>query len=113
MSDSEGCVGDPIDPNTSCLACGSQDSPDTMVICDSCSQGFHLNCFGLPAIPEDNEWQCQGCIELQRLSLGQLMVVEMPQTMYGEELDPHFTQGLFRGTITSLGGVLPGMLRQV
>jgi len=96
MSDSEGCVGDPIHPETACLACGSQEEPETMVICEACSQGFHLGCFGLPAIPKDDEWQCQGCIELQRLSLGQLLVVEMPQTLYGEGQDPHFTQGLFK-----------------
>lgn len=100
MSDSEGCVGDAINPETACLACSSQDSPEAMVICDSCSKGFHLSCSGLPAIPEDDEWQCQGCLELQRLSLGQLVAVEMPQTLCSEEQDPHFTQGLFRGTIT-------------
>ena len=102
MSDSEG-VGDAIDPDTACLACGSQDSPETMVICDSCSHGFHLSCFGLPTIPENDEWQCQGCLELQGLAVGQLVVLEMPQTLYSDGQDPHFTQGFFKGTIARLG----------
>lgn len=96
MSDTEG-VGDPIEPDTACLACGSQERLETMVICDSCSQGFHLNCFGIPSIPQDDEWQCQGCLELQPLAVGQQLVLEMSQPLYGEQQDPHFTQGLFQG----------------
>jgi hypothetical protein len=84
-----------------------------MVICDSCSQGFHLTCFNLPAIPEDDEWHCQGCTELQRLAVGQQLIVEMPQPLYNAEQDPHFTQGMFQGTISTLGQLLPGMQRQV
>uniref|UniRef100_A0A383WGG2 PHD-type domain-containing protein n=1 Tax=Tetradesmus obliquus TaxID=3088 RepID=A0A383WGG2_TETOB len=112
MDDSE-AVGDAIHPDTACLACGEQSSPETRLICDSCSQGFHLGCFGLTTIPEDEEWQCQGCGELQRLAMGQVVVLEMPQSLYAEGQDPHFTQGMFQGTIKALGEVLPGMLRKV
>ncbi len=100
-----------IDPDTACIACGSQSSPETMVICDSCQQGFHLTCFGLSSIPEEDEWVCQGCKQLSLLTVGQLVAVEMAQAMYhDDELDPHLTQGLFKGTITVLGGIGIGML---
>ena len=83
MGDPEGTLGDPIDPDTACLGCGTQDSPETMLICEQCQQGFHLGCFGLATIPEEDEWECWGCVELQRLAPGQAVVVESPQTLYG------------------------------
>ena len=41
------------------------------------------------------------------------MVVECPQTLYGDGQDPHLTQGLFKGTVESLGSIEDGMLRTV
>src|SRR5512147_1000716 len=60
MSDA---TGPAIDPETACLACGSQSRPESMVICDKCQQDFHLKCFGLPSIPGEDEWICHGCSE--------------------------------------------------
>ena len=102
-------TGPAIDPDTACVACGSQASPETMVICDSCQQGFHLGCFGLPSIPEEAEWVCQGCKQLGSLSVGQQVILEMAQALYTDD-DPHLTQGLFRGIITVLGDIDVGML---
>lgn len=75
-----------------------------MLICDQCQQGFHLDCFGLPSIPEEDEWICQGCRELEGLSVGVPIVLEMAQQMYSGD-EPHFTQGLFSGSIVVLGNV--------
>jgi len=44
-----GPQGDAIDPDAVCIGCGMDSSPDTMVICDSCLQGFHTACFGMLA----------------------------------------------------------------
>lgn len=102
-----------IDPNTACVACGRQDNPETMLICDSCHQGFHLACFGLATIPEEEEWYCQGCQQLESLTVGQHIVLEMAQPLYKDGTDSHFTQGLFEATIHSLDAITkPGMLRQ-
>src|SRR5690242_15409216 len=97
-------TGPAIDPETACLACGSQSRPESMLICDQCQQGFHLYCFGLPSIPEEDEWICQGCRELEGLSVGVHSVLEMAQQMYSGD-EPHFTQGLLSGSIVVLGNV--------
>ena len=99
-------LGPAIDPDTACIACGSAEQPESMLICDSCQQGFHLSCFGLAAIPEEDKWVCGGCIALQSLQIGSSIVLESPQTLYSDSADPHLTQGLFKGTIKSLGNFL-------
>ena len=96
-------LGPAIDQDTACIACGSAEQPESMLICDSCQQGFHLSCFGLAAIPEEDEWVCGGCIALQNPQIGSSIVLESPQTLYSDSADPHLTQGLFKGTIKSLG----------
>jgi hypothetical protein len=103
-------AGPGIDPETACIACGLQSSLETMLICDTCQQGFHLACFGLPSIPEDDEWICQGCEQLGMLSVGQPLVLEMAQLMYTDSQDPHLTQGLFKGYIRALGAIDRAML---
>lgn len=50
-----------IDPDTVCVGCGQDSSPDTVVICDSCEQGFQLACFGMPQVPDTATWVCLGC----------------------------------------------------
>jgi hypothetical protein len=45
--------------------------------------------------------------------VGQLIVLEMPQTLYNNGQDPHFSQGFFKGTIARLGQLQQGMLRKV
>ena len=76
-----------------------------MVICGRCQQGFHLGCFGLATIPGEIDWECQGCVEFQKLAPGQDVVAECPQTLYGDGQDPHITQGLFKGTVETLGSI--------
>ena len=44
---------------------------------------------------------------------GQDVVVECPQTLYGDGQDPQPTQGLFTGTVQSLGSIQDGMLPTV
>jgi site-specific DNA-cytosine methylase len=57
-----------IDPLTAaipagykCMACGDPRRPATMILCDVCSRGWHLECLTPPlkAIPAD--WQCVRC----------------------------------------------------
>lgn len=67
-----------IDGAVICVACGTDTSPEQLVIRDSCDFGFHTACFGLPAVPE-GDWHCQGCTALQQLSIGALLFTESPQ----------------------------------
>lgn len=92
---------DPIDPETACAACGSQDSPETMIICDNCQQGHHLVCFGLASIPEDEQWMCQGCAMLLRLIPGSQLVLECAQPLYGGS-EPHLTQAMFSASVSTI-----------
>lgn len=105
MADLQGDSGPAIDPNTACIACGSEEQPETMLICDSCQQGFHLGCFGLAVIPEEDQWVCAGCTVLHNLQPGTSILLESPQVLYADGSDPHLTQGLFKGTITSLENI--------
>ena len=41
-----------------CQICSKQEPDDTMLICDKCDQGYHLECIGIPWIPA-GEWICQ------------------------------------------------------
>ena len=82
-----------------------------MLICEDCQQGFHLECFGLATIPEEDQWVCAGCQQLQALTVGQHIVLEMAQTLYQEGPDPHLSQGLFQATIQSFSSIQPGMWR--
>ena len=54
--------GPPINPNTACRTCKSQENPETMLICEGCQEGFHLDCLGPPldSIP-DGKWYCLSC----------------------------------------------------
>lgn len=96
-------LGPAIDPNTACVACASAGQAEAMLMCDSCQQGFHLSCFGLAAISEEDQWICNGCTALHNLEVGSSILLESPQTLYSA--DPHLTQGLFNGIIKSLGKV--------
>jgi hypothetical protein len=95
--------GNAIDPDTVCISCGQDSSPDTMVICDGCNQGFHLACFGMSHVPETETWHCPGCSTLQQLQVGSTVVIEATQLLYKGSTEPHHTQGLFLATISSLG----------
>mgnify|MGYP001807501566 CR=1 FL=1 len=76
-----------------------------MVICDCCEQGFHTACFGMPAVPDADTWQCTGCSVLQGLAAGQQVITESPQLLYpgSAAAQPQHTQGLYMATITSVG----------
>ena len=44
-----------------CHKCGGKDDPDSILICDECQMGFHLKCLKMEVIPEDDEWFCPEC----------------------------------------------------
>lgn len=46
-----------------CERCGKSDDQANIIVCDSCDQGFHLNCAEPPlaAMPEF-EWNCSKCL---------------------------------------------------
>ena len=44
-----------------CAKCGGKNDPDSILICDECQRGYHLKCIGLKTIPEDDEWYCPEC----------------------------------------------------
>ena len=54
--------GIPILLDTFCRSCGSQENPESMLICDHCSEGYHMECLDPPlnSIPEGN-WYCIAC----------------------------------------------------
>lgn len=109
-----------IDEDLVCVACGTDTSPEQLVICDSCDLGFHTSCFSLAAVPE-GDWHCPGCTALHQLCVGALVVTESPQNMYAAgstgAAEPHHTQVLCYVRITALGpmdaGYDDGSMRQV
>lgn len=75
-----------------------------MLICDSCTRGYHLECFGMSDMPESDQWACNGCSCLQHLAVGDHLVVESPQQLYaGPDPEPHLTQGLYLASVAKLG----------
>ena len=44
-----------------CHKCGGKNDPDSILICDECQMGFHLKCLKMDVIPEDDEWFCPDC----------------------------------------------------
>lgn len=44
-----------------CHICGGKNDPDSILICDECQMGFHLKCLKMDVIPEDDEWFCPDC----------------------------------------------------
>ena len=49
----------------SCHACGSSEREDVLLVCDSCSRGWHLDCLQPPlsSVPEADPWCCPTCME--------------------------------------------------
>lgn len=52
------------DDVTNCEICNSPDREDIMLLCDSCNQGYHMDCLDPPlfAIPVGS-WYCDNCID--------------------------------------------------
>uniref|UniRef100_T2M3K5 PHD and RING finger domain-containing protein 1 n=1 Tax=Hydra vulgaris TaxID=6087 RepID=T2M3K5_HYDVU len=50
------------DPPTYCEVCGSCEREDSLLLCDECDNGYHLDCLVPPllAVPYD-EWFCSNC----------------------------------------------------
>jgi hypothetical protein len=51
-----------VDEKLACRVCERTDDEDTMLICDSCNNGFHMNCLeaGPESIPS-GDWFCPEC----------------------------------------------------
>lgn len=47
--------------NTDCIVCNSGDSENSLLLCDGCDRGFHIECINLAAVPLGN-WFCAACI---------------------------------------------------
>lgn len=49
---------------TNCEVCNSSDREETMLLCDSCNAGYHMECL-VPALTEipDGAWYCDYCFE--------------------------------------------------
>ena len=47
--------------NLCCNICGKDDREDELLVCDGCIKGFHTTCIGLPAVPDEERWQCSAC----------------------------------------------------
>jgi hypothetical protein len=55
-----------IDEDLPCSVCNRSDDDANMLICDGCSEGYHLTCLGLKAIPDTAEWYCTDCSTVVR-----------------------------------------------
>jgi len=44
-----------------CRKCGGKDKEDTIMMCDECNDGYHMECLGLSSLPEEDEWFCPRC----------------------------------------------------
>ena len=44
-----------------CQKCGGKQDPELQVVCDECQGAFHLACLKLAAMPEEDEWFCPDC----------------------------------------------------
>ena len=47
----------------SCEVCKGTDNEESMILCDQCDRGFHLDCLepALQQVPE-GDWLCEGCV---------------------------------------------------
>jgi hypothetical protein len=49
-----------------CSVCQRSDDDANMLICDGCSEGYHVQCAGLKAVPTMAEWYCSDCSSVIR-----------------------------------------------
>lgn len=54
-------VAEPFLIETRCVLCGCDTDEATMLLCDSCDNGFHTSCIGLTGVPLLEEWFCDDC----------------------------------------------------
>ncbi|KAH0475342.1 MAG: uncharacterized protein KVP18_004425 [Porospora cf. gigantea A] len=56
----------------SCEICGSQESPDSILICEGnngrCNRLFHWQCLGYANYSVDKMWFCQTCVDKELLT---------------------------------------------
>ena len=52
----------PVD-EVKCLSCGSGDSDEELLLCDSCESSYHIFCLDPPlhAVPP-GDWRCPTCV---------------------------------------------------
>ena len=43
-----------------CRVCRYPTPEDTMLLCDTCGEGYHYTCIGLDGVP-DGDWECHAC----------------------------------------------------
>jgi len=44
-----------------CHQCGGKDDPNSQIMCDECDMAYHLQCLGMTALPDVDEWFCPEC----------------------------------------------------
>ena len=54
-----------IPASHTCHGCGSAQRADVMLVCDSCSRGWHIDCLRPPLseVPNQDPWCCPTCVE--------------------------------------------------
>lgn len=50
--------------DTYCEICNESDREETMLLCDGCQRGFHIECLTPPLeeVPAEEEWFCPSCL---------------------------------------------------
>lgn len=53
--------------DAACQGCGSASDPDSMLLCDSCDDGYHMECLQPPltSVP-DGDWDCPTCCTVKK-----------------------------------------------
>ena len=44
-----------------CRKCSGKYDKDSIIMCDECNNGYHLECLGLTVLPQEDEWFCPEC----------------------------------------------------
>jgi len=65
--------GPSVDAEMVCEICKSPERADVMILCDGCTDGYHLDCLrpALDSVPEGN-WLCDGCLKTASSSRRQI-----------------------------------------
>ncbi|CAG9464128.1 unnamed protein product [Pedinophyceae sp. YPF-701] len=66
-------------PDTACSGCGSTDNEDTMLLCDGCDCGWHLDCLGITWAQVREHFFCPTCFNGGRAArLNPALITTLP-----------------------------------
>ena len=86
--------GPSVDAEMVCEICKSPERADVMVLCDNCTEGYHLDCLkpALNSVPE-GRWLCDGCLKTAS-SCGRQIDEPAPTTEPAEGVEVTITEDI-------------------